>query len=83
MSEGQAVTAAAEAVPILRFRAAHGWAGSPPVLGLVPEAALDRVLSREAAEGALDRLALYEDDEGRAGCGAGWRASWPCCGRAA
>ena len=71
MIEGEPAAIGAEAAPFLRFRAAQGWAGSPPVLGLVPEAARDGVLSREAAADALGRVALYEDGAGRL-----WLGTW-------
>lgn len=71
MIEGEPAAIGAEAAPFLRFRAAHGWAGSQPVVGLVPEAALGDVLPRETVTDAFGRVALYEDGAGRL-----WLGTW-------
>ena len=59
--------AADGATPVLlRFRAAQGWAGSQPVVGLVPLAAVAAVLSQEEMAAAFGGLARCEDAQGRA-----------------
>lgn len=60
----KAAPVSAEAVPFLRFRAVQGWAGTQPVVGLVPEVVVDGVLSRETMQKVFGCLTLYEDAEG-------------------
>ena len=50
----------------LRFRAAQGWAGSQPIVGLVLLAAVTALLSPEEMTATFGGLTLYEDAQGYA-----------------
>lgn len=70
LAEGQVqdrAAAADGAAPVfLRFRAAQGWAGSQPIVGLAPLAAVAALLSPEEMAAAYGGLTMYEDAQGRA-----------------
>ncbi len=66
-SQGQGGAAAADGCePVfLRFQAARGWAGSQPVVGLAPFAAVTALVSHEELTAAFGGLTRYEDAQGR------------------